>query len=252
MGAIPSYVVSPAATAARYQVQPTPNPPDEFQVGPFRLLGLKYPATKTTGIAVGSSNTSSLRAQGLRTRDAVQQIGFKVADYSERPPLVTNWRPYMEEIKHSGAGGYMNATGSATYIAPELTAIKDIGLKLTWMLLGNAYYEPQTIQAVKSVGVSQPTYQYFSHLPFEMNDQPAREADQDHHEQHSERAVHGLHCSRLQRVDAVGQVGDRVRQRPDPGLRPAEGRHRRRRGPPAVCSRRVTPIPTTSTRPSAT
>jgi ABC-type branched-subunit amino acid transport system substrate-binding protein len=172
LGAIPSYFVSPAATAAPYQVQPTPNPPNEFQVGPFRLMGLKYPQTKTSGIAVGSSNTASLRAQGLRTRDAVQMIGFKVADYSERPPLVTNWRPYMEEIKQSGAGGYMNATGSATYIAPELTAIKDTNLKLTWLLLGNAYYEPQTIQAVKSVGVSQPTYQYFSHLPFEMTDQP--------------------------------------------------------------------------------
>jgi ABC-type branched-subunit amino acid transport system substrate-binding protein len=172
LGQIPSYVVSPAAASAGLQVQPTPNPPDEFQVGPFRLLGLKYPQTKTSGIAVGSSNTASLRAQGLRTRDAVQQIGFKVADYSERPPLVANWRPYMEEIKQSGAGGYMNATGSAAYIAPELTAMKDSALKLSWLLLGNAYYEPQTIQAVKSVGVSQPTYQYFSHLAFEMNDNP--------------------------------------------------------------------------------
>jgi ABC-type branched-subunit amino acid transport system substrate-binding protein len=172
LGQIPSYVVSPEATAAGLQVQPTPNPANEFQVGPFRLLSLKYPDTLKSGIAVGSSNTSSLRAQGLRTRDAVKDIGFKVADYSERPPLVTNWRPYMEEIKGSGAGGYMNATGSAAYIAPEVTAIKDIGLKLDWMLLGNAYYEPQTIAAVKSVGVQAPTYQYFSHLPFEMTDNP--------------------------------------------------------------------------------
>ncbi|HEX4019051.1 MAG TPA: ABC transporter substrate-binding protein, partial [Frankiaceae bacterium] len=172
LGQIPSYVVSPAATAAGLQVQPTPNPANEFQVGPFRLLGLKYPDTLKTGVAVGSSNTSSLRAQGLRTRDATKAIGFKQADYSERPPLVTNWRPYMEEIKGSGAGGYMNATGSAAYIAPEVTAIKDVGLKLTWMLLGNAYYEPATIAAVKSVGVTQPTYQYFSHLPFEMDSDP--------------------------------------------------------------------------------
>jgi ABC-type branched-subunit amino acid transport system substrate-binding protein len=172
LGQIPSYVVSPKAVAAGLQVQPTPNPANEFQVGPFRLLGLKYPDTLKTGVAVGSSNTSSLRAQGLRTRDATKAIGFKQADYSERPPLVTNWRPYMEEIKGSGAGGYMNATGSAAYIAPEVTAIKDVGLKLTWMLLGNAYYEPATIAAVKSVGVTQPTYQYFSHLPFEMDSDP--------------------------------------------------------------------------------
>lgn len=172
LGEIPSYSVSPQATAAGFQVQATPNPATEFQVGPFRLLGLKYPETLKTGIAVGSSNTSSLRAQGLRTRDATKALGFKQADYSERPPLVTNWRPYMEEIKGSGAGGYMNATGSAAYIAPELTAMKDIGLKLTWILLGNAYYEPQTIAAVKSVGTTAPTYQYFSHLPFEMDSNP--------------------------------------------------------------------------------
>ncbi len=226
LGQIPSYVVSPEATSAGLQVQPTPNPPTEFQVGPFRLLGLKYPQTKASGIAVGSSNTSSLRAQGLRTRDAVKDIGFKVADYSERPPLVTNWRPYMEEIKNSGAGGYMNATGSAAYIAPELTAMKDVGLKLTWMLLGNAYYEPQTIAAVKSVGLQQPTYQYFSHLPFEMTDQPARAGDQDHHELGPEGDIHGLHRPRVQRLVAVGQVGDRVRERPDPGMRPAKGRRK--------------------------
>ncbi len=172
LGEIPSYSVSPPAVAAGLQVQATPNPANEFQIGPFRLLALKYPQSLKSGIAVGSSNTSSLRAQGLRTRDAVKDIGFKVADYSERPPLVANFRPYMEEIKTSGAGGYMNATSNAGTIAPELSAIKDVGLNLTWMLLGNAYYEPATIAAVKSVGLTQPTYQYFSHLPFEMNDNP--------------------------------------------------------------------------------
>jgi ABC-type branched-subunit amino acid transport system substrate-binding protein len=172
LGQIPAYADSPEATAAGLQVQATPNPASQFQIGPFRLLALKYPAVLTSGLAIGSSNVASLRPQGLRTQEAVKQIGYKVADYSERPPLVTNWRPYMEEIKNSGAQGYINATGSASYIAPELTSIKDVGLKLTWMLLGNAYYEPQTISAVKSVGTSQPTYQYFSHLPFEMTNYP--------------------------------------------------------------------------------
>ncbi len=171
LGSIPSYFVSPAAVAAGLQVSPTPNPANQLQVGPFRLLGLKYPET-LKGIAIGSSNTSSLRGQGLRTRDGVEKIGYKVVDYSERPPLVSNWRPYIEEIKSSGALAYMNATGSAAYIAPELTAMKDVGLKLTWLLLGNAYYEPQTIEAVKTVGTFPKAYQYFSHLPFEMDSDP--------------------------------------------------------------------------------
>ena len=172
LGQIPSYVTSPATVNAGYQVQPTPNPFTELQVGPFRLLGLKYPDVKTSGLAIGGSNYGSLRPQGLRTKEGVQQIGYKVADYSERPPAVTNWRPYMEEIAQSGAKGYMNATGSAAYIAPELSSIKDVGLKLDWMLLGNAYYEPATIQAVKQTGTPSPIYQYFSHVPFEMDSNP--------------------------------------------------------------------------------
>jgi hypothetical protein len=150
LGQISAYVTSPATTNAGLQVQPTPNPFNELQVGPFRLLGEKYPDTLKVGIAVGGSNYSSLRPQGLRVKEGLAQIGYKIADYSERPPAVTNWRPYMEEIKQSGAKAYTNATGSAAYIAPELTAINDVGLKLDYALLGNAYYEPQTISAIKT------------------------------------------------------------------------------------------------------
>jgi ABC-type branched-subunit amino acid transport system substrate-binding protein len=172
LGQIASYVTSPATVNAGLQVQPTPNPYNQLQVGPFRLLSLKYPEVLKSGVAIGGSNYGSLRPQGLRTREGVQQIGYKIADYSERPPAVTNWRPYMEEIKQSGAKGYMNATGSAAYIAQELGSIKDVGLKLDWMLLGNAYYEPATISAIKNTGAPSPVYAYFSHLPFEMTDNP--------------------------------------------------------------------------------
>jgi ABC-type branched-subunit amino acid transport system substrate-binding protein len=172
LGAIPSYVTSPATVNAGLQVQPTPNPYNELQVGPFRLLGEKYPDTLTAGISVGGSNYGSLRSQGLRVKEGLAQIGYKIADYSERPPAVTNWRPYMEEIKSSGAKAYTNATGSAAYIAPELTAINDVGLKLDYALLGNAYYEPQTIAAIKTIPDPPATYQYFSHVPFEMTSDP--------------------------------------------------------------------------------
>ena len=172
LGAIPSYVTSPATVKAGLQVQPTPNPFNQLQVGAFRLLGLKYPNSLKSGIAVGGSNYASLRPQGLRVKEGLAAIGYKIADYSERPPLVTSWRPYMEEINQSGAKAYTNATGSAGYIAPELTEISNVGLKLDYVLLGNAYYEPQTVAAFKSVKDPQKTYQYFSNVPFEMTDDP--------------------------------------------------------------------------------
>jgi hypothetical protein len=157
LGAIPSYVTSPATVRAGMQVQPTPNPFNQLQVGAFRLLGLKYPGSLKSGIAVGGSNYASLRPQGLRVKEGLAAIGYKIADYSERPPLVTSWRPYMEEINQSGAKAYTNATGSAGYIAPELTEISNVGLKLDYVLLGNAYYEPQTVAAFKSVQDPQKT-----------------------------------------------------------------------------------------------
>ena len=142
LGEVPAYSVSPEAVAAGLQVNATPNPANQFQVGPYRLLQLAYPSV--TKLSIGSSNIASLKSTGLRSRDAVEKIGYKVVDYSERPPLVSNYRPYMEEIKQSGATGYNDTTASD--ITPELSAVKDTGLKLTWWLLGNQFYDAEDDQ----------------------------------------------------------------------------------------------------------
>ena len=167
LGEVPAYSVSPEAVASGLQVNATPNPANQFQVGPYRLLQLAYP--DVTKLAIGSSNIASLQSTGLRSRDAVEKIGYKVVDYSERPPLVSNYRPYMEEIKQSGATGYNDTTASD--ITPELTAVKDTGLNLKWWLLGNQFYDPKTISAVQNSGTPTKIYQYFSHLPFELASQ---------------------------------------------------------------------------------
>jgi ABC-type branched-subunit amino acid transport system substrate-binding protein len=165
LGEVPAYSVSPEAVASGLQVNATPNPANQFQVGPYRLLQLKYP--EVTKLSIGSSNIASLKSTGLRSRDAVEKIGFKVVDYSERPPVVSNYRPYMEAIKQSGATGYNDTTASD--ITPELTAVKDTGLDLKWWLLGNQFYDPKTIKAVQNSGTPTNIYQYFSHLPFELS-----------------------------------------------------------------------------------
>jgi ABC-type branched-subunit amino acid transport system substrate-binding protein len=167
LGEVPAYSVSPEAVASGLQVQATPNPANQFQIGPYRLLKQKYP--DALDISIGGSNIASLKPQGLRSRDAVQKEGFKVVDYSERPPLVTNYRPYMERMKQSGAKAYNDTT--ASNIAPELTAVKDVGVNLTWWMLGNQFYNQDTIKAVKAQGAPTKIYQYFSHLPFELSDQ---------------------------------------------------------------------------------
>jgi ABC-type branched-subunit amino acid transport system substrate-binding protein len=165
LGQVPSYSESPAAFAAGLQVQATPNPSIQYQVGPFRLLGEKFPSTLKSGIAIGGSNIASLVPQGRRAKEALTDIGYKVTTLQERPPLVDNFRPYMEAIKSSGATAYNEIVSQDP--TPEFTAISNVGLKLDYVLLGSQFYDAKTIAAAKATAFP-PTWVYFSHLPFEM------------------------------------------------------------------------------------
>ena len=165
LGQVPAYSESPAASAAGLQVQATPNPSIQYQVGPFRLLGEKFPSTLQSGIAVGGSNIASLVPQGRRAQEALTDIGYKVTTLQERPPLVDNFRPYMEAIKSSGATAYNEIVSQDP--TPEFTAISNVGLKLDYVLLGTQFYDAKTIAAAKATQFP-PTWVYFSHLPFEM------------------------------------------------------------------------------------
>ncbi len=78
LGEIPAYSVSPQAVAAGLQVQATPNPTNQYQVGPFRLLGEQFPSTLKSGIAIAGSTVATVAPQSLRARDALKAIGYKV------------------------------------------------------------------------------------------------------------------------------------------------------------------------------
>ena len=165
LGEIPAYSVSPQAVAAGLQVQATPNPANAYQVGPFRLLGERFPDALKRGIAIAGSTVSSVAPQSLRARDALEAIGYKVPVVQQRPPLVDNFRPYMEQIKISGASAYTEI--AAQDLSPEFQAISNVGLKLDFVVEGTQFYDPKTIAAAKSSPLP-PTWVYVSHLPFEM------------------------------------------------------------------------------------
>jgi hypothetical protein len=169
LGEVPSYSVSNEAIAAGLQVNPTPNPINQFQIGPFRLLGAKFPETKTKGIAIGGSSFASLQAIGRRAKEAITSVGYRVPLLQERPVAVVNWRPYMEQIKLSGATALSEAVGNLDD-TPEISAISTVGLQLDYLLFGTQHYTRKTIAAAKATPFP-PTWTYFSHLPFELADQ---------------------------------------------------------------------------------
>ena len=77
----------------------------------IRLLAEAYPKTKTNGVGIAGSNLASLIPTGKKAEEYSKAIGLKVPVYQAQPPLVTNFRPYMEEMKGADVAGFYQITG---------------------------------------------------------------------------------------------------------------------------------------------
>ena len=166
LGQIPALSVSPEAGLAGLQVQPTSNSPTHYGVGPLRVLTDAYPAAKK-GLGIGSSNVASLRPQGIYARQAYESLGYKVSEVQEKPPLVDNFRPYMEQLR--GAGTYAYNEIASQDPTPEVNAMHDIGWKPAFVLWSIQFYDPKSVAAAKTVAFP-PSYVALGALPAELVD----------------------------------------------------------------------------------
>ena len=165
-GDIFAYTVSPEAATSKYQVSVVPSNPKQYPYGPLRLLTEAYPESKTGGVGIGGSNLASLTAQGKRTQQALKGAGVKVTSLQEQPPIVPNYRPYVEEFKNAGTVGLSTINGQD--ISPLYAAMRNVGWAPQFVLFSVQYYIPQQVQAAKSIGDFPPTYVGLSNLPFEL------------------------------------------------------------------------------------
>ncbi|WP_007518227.1 MULTISPECIES: ABC transporter substrate-binding protein [Pseudofrankia] len=167
LGSVPAYGVSPEALNAKLQVRAQPNTAARYPIGGFQSMARLYPdAMKSLG--VGGSTLGTLRPQGLRLQEALTQTGYTVADYQELPPLVTNFRPFVEQLKNKGVQGYQPI--GLQDPSPLVTAMNDVGLSLKFMIFENQLYDPLTIQAAKATKFPT-TYVVIDHIPWELASQ---------------------------------------------------------------------------------
>ncbi len=166
LGQIPAYVTSPQAVSAKYQAQATPIPITQINDGALRLLTEEYPEVKTAGVGIGSSSLASITPTGLKAQEYLKDLGIKVAVLQEQPPLVDNYRPYMEQLKQAGAKAYFGI--SAQDPSPIVQAMKNIGYNPSYILYSTQFYGPQAVAAAKANPVFPPTYVQFGALPFEL------------------------------------------------------------------------------------
>ncbi|HEX4432051.1 MAG TPA: ABC transporter substrate-binding protein [Frankiaceae bacterium] len=169
LGQIPAYVVSPEASTAGLQAQPSPNPSNQINNGALRLLVNKYPDVKAAGVCVLGSNLASLKPVGLRTQEYLQKLGIKVANYQEPPAQVDNFRPYMEQCKASGAKALYLETAQDP--SPVIQAMKNTGWSPDFVVYSVQFYGPQGVQAAAAAKTFQPSYIQFPALPFELKGQ---------------------------------------------------------------------------------
>jgi ABC-type branched-subunit amino acid transport system substrate-binding protein len=166
LGQIPAYVTSPQAVSAKYQVIPTPIPITQINDGALRLLTNAYPDVKTAGVGIGSSSLASIKPTGLKAQEYLQKIGVKVAVVQEQPPLVDNYRPYMEQLKGAGAKAYFGI--SAQDPSPIVQAMKNVGWTPDYVLYSTQFYGPPAVAAAKASPDFPPSYVQFGALPFEL------------------------------------------------------------------------------------
>jgi len=167
LGQVPALNVSPEAGLAGLQVQPTSNAPTKYNVGPLRVLADRYPAAKQ-GLAIGSSNVASLSPQGRYAKQAYESLGYRVSTLQEKPPLVTNFRPYMEQLRLTGSKGYDEI--ASTDPGPEVNAMRDIGYAPDFILWSIQFYDPKSVAAAKATPFPN-SYVALGALPAEMVDQ---------------------------------------------------------------------------------
>ncbi len=167
LGQIASYVVSPEAVSAPESLSAQPANNNQYPVGGIRLLAEAYPDSKT-GIGIGSSTIASITPTGKRAKEASEKLGYKVTTLQERPALVDNYRPYMEEMKGSKTKGYNEIVAQDP--APEVQAMQNVGWNPDWVLWGTQFYSEKSVQAAKSVKFP-PSYVYLAQLPFDLTSQ---------------------------------------------------------------------------------
>jgi ABC-type branched-subunit amino acid transport system substrate-binding protein len=159
---IPAYVTSAEAAQAPQQVVIDSSIP-QVAAGSWRALAQKYPQA-FQALAMITVNGGGLDSYALRQREALTQIGYKVVNFQEAPVIgVSNWRPYVENMRQAGAR-------AAITLSPDISALVqsfgDVGWHPDLLPLGVQNYNAGTITLEKD-GLLPPTYVTTTYWPFE-------------------------------------------------------------------------------------
>jgi len=147
LGQISSYDVSPQAISAGLQVNPEGLNNKYETAGWFGALAKAYPkAVKKASI--GAQNDPGVVTVYRRAQAAAEAQGWKFLTFQIPPISVADWTPYIQQLQTKGVEADYPSTDAN--VTPYVQAMNTSGYNPTFMLLGQQFYDTQTLDAAKS------------------------------------------------------------------------------------------------------
>ncbi len=165
---VPGFTGSPAAGGATdIMVQPIPNPPGSWAVGPGRYVLEQVPDATKHAVMFKAPSAAEDRAN--QQVDAYEQIGFDFI-IDERigiGDLQSDWAPRVEAYRNAG-GGYLYVQAEDVDLANFLLEAEAQGVDVEWADAGQQVYTRGFLKAAGSAADG--VHVYATTVPFEEAD----------------------------------------------------------------------------------
>jgi hypothetical protein len=141
---IAAYDVSAAAGGAPLSIDPIPIPNAESNLGGALRALAKFDPAAIKHYGILSSNQQSIKDSANRDRAAAESLGYVTVSYQEMPPVVDNWRPYVENLKSAGVQVF-GMQGNPNTLAAIYKVMADVGYFPKYGLMNGNNYDPKLI-----------------------------------------------------------------------------------------------------------
>jgi len=167
LGQISSYDVSNQAISAPLQVNPEGLNNALESAGWFTALAKAYPKAVKKG-ALGAQNDPGVINSYRKFEAAAEAQGWKFLIFQIPPISVADWTPYIQQLQTKGVEADYPSTDAN--VTPYVQAMNTSGYNPTFMLLGQQFYDTQTLDAAKTSKFPT-TYVEIQNWPFQLASQ---------------------------------------------------------------------------------
>jgi ABC-type branched-subunit amino acid transport system substrate-binding protein len=159
---IPAFTAEPSHETASNVVQPLPNPPDSYPVGPGRYLASRFPvAVKHASIFYSSVGVTAVQAK--RQIESYTDAGFRFVDQVPFDVVGANFDTLVAPLKRH-APGYVYVQGELTDLVNAEKALAKAGIKPEVVDAGQQAYD---VDFLKQGGATvEGTYVIATTVPF--------------------------------------------------------------------------------------